>query len=823
MIVKNGKIIAISKINHDESLVGDGVSANLAIAESYKNVFSSYLNHSAAWDNKIDSAFLNDYSAFTNSAIRADENLSSNINNISSFIDNNSAIWAKDTTYIGSEYIKIENSAISLIKIPDEISDLSGVQTKLSADLSNLSSYTYTNIDALSSDVYNLSSNVNYLSSDLNKVSGKIPELSSYITNVLGDLNELSGDVSQNFKTIYGDITDISGFISINSGNIYKISGEINTISGNITDISSKVNTLSGNITDLSGNVHNLSSNVNTLSGNLNTLSGNLNTVSGNLNTLSSNFNTLSSNLNTVSGNVGDLSSNFNTLSGDLRNLSSYAQQNISSLSSNIFKLSSEKQDIISGGQYINVDKNIVSYTGPTYNNAFYSGSDLLGYVVNKGENGQILSMSGDNFEWINQSASLADVEIYGHNGINVNSSYSGNTLVFDLSGSTTSADIGYIELNTNLSAISANQDIVDNVTIIDNHLYTISGNSIVIPEGTSQICVNVNARFTPTAYNASNFYEFGINLLNGKSEILSNQSKFALTSGSDVLSYSKLVKLDSSIENSIYFKFNGDSNQFKLDSCIIDVYENQIGFNTGTSDTYEVKVESTGAAGFLKEKITTTAPIQNKVENDKYVIYQDPVGASPLSRISTPGLDNVLSVLNVATDAAKGAKIAVQLHSFTVGNYFVPKDTDIWTYINTNIQGTTELTVHFVGIYELDKENHTLHLVAMSVNGASHDTSVIGLASLAMGYMDSTYNTIKPSKIYYAFHACDQTALTIAGNNSSTYNLLDPYMSLRIYNIDNALTLADFVTNLATINVSTTTLSHQESTGKRYVGLHHI
>ena len=197
-----------------------------------------------------------------------------------------------------------------------------------------------------------------------------------------------------------------------------------------------------------------------------------------------------------------------------------------------------------------------------------------------------------------------------------------------------------------------------------------------------------------------------------------------------------------------------------------------------------------------------------------------------PLSRISTPASDNVREVLNVVTNdnyIKKGEKIAIQLHAFTVGNYFVPENTDIWTYINTNIQGISEETVHFVGIYELDEENQTFHLVAMSVNGASHDNSVIGLASLDTGYVDTTYNTIKPSKIYYAFHACDQTALTIAGNTSSTYNLVNPYMSLIIYNISNALTISDFVANLATINISTTTLSHQESTGKRYLSLQHI
>src|SRR5574344_827305 len=246
----------------------------------------------------------------------------------------------------------------------------------------------------------------------------------------------------------------------------------------------------------------------------------------------------------------------------------------------------------------------------------------------------------------------------------------------------------------------------------------------------------------------------------------------------------------------------------------------------TGGEDSYEVKVEASGTAGYLSDKIETTAPIQHRIDNDKVLIYQDPVEASPLMMLSTPSIDNVLSTLNVATNGTQqGSWIAIQAHAFTVPNYFVPTSTDIWNYVNINTQGSTAETVHFVGIYAYDLTTDEIHLVAMSVNGASHDNTSIGLAQLETGYINTTspYNIIKPGIIYYAFHACDQTALTVAGNTSNTFNLNRPYPSFILYNLRNGLTVNDFVTNYGTVSMTSSTISHQESSGKRFVSVRHI
>ena len=244
-----------------------------------------------------------------------------------------------------------------------------------------------------------------------------------------------------------------------------------------------------------------------------------------------------------------------------------------------------------------------------------------------------------------------------------------------------------------------------------------------------------------------------------------------------------------------------------------------------GGGDTYKVKVNSAGTAGYLYDKVNTEVPIQKKVENDQLVIYQDPVQASPLSMLSTPSVDNVLSTLNVVTNGTiQLSWIAIQAHAFAVPNYYTPDTTDIWNYININTQGTSAEGVHFVGIYAYDLTTNTMNLVCMSENGASHDNTATGIASLATGYVNTAtgYNIIKPGFIYYAFHACDQTALNVAGNSSSAFNLSQPYPSLILYNLSNGLTVTDFVTNYGTIDLSTSTLSHQESTGKRFLAVRH-
>lgn len=149
--------------------------------------------------------------------------------------------------------------------------------------------------------------------------------------------------------------------------------------------------------------------------------------------------------------------------------------------------------------------------------------------------------------------------------------------------------------------------------------------------------------------------------------------------------------------------------------------------------------------------------------------IYMDPVGASPLSNITTPRLDVISSSSSAAMGGGYGNKwCSMDGHAFTVPNYFVFESTDIFEYIVTQTQSAT--LAHYIAIFELD-DSGNLHLCALSENGAGGDSSP-GTQQLGIGYIDSTYSVIKPDKIYYACHICDQTATLVAGLTASTFNL---------------------------------------------------
>lgn len=154
---------------------------------------------------------------------------------------------------------------------------------------------------------------------------------------------------------------------------------------------------------------------------------------------------------------------------------------------------------------------------------------------------------------------------------------------------------------------------------------------------------------------------------------------------------------------------------------------------------------------------------------SDSGEIYMDPVGASPLSNITTPGLDVIRTHSPAASGGGYGNKwCSMEGHAFTVPNFFALESTDIFEYIVTQTQTAT--LVHRIAIFELDSSGY-LHLCALSSNGASGDATA-GTQAVGIEYIDSVYSTIKPDKIYYACHICDQSATLVAGLTASTFNL---------------------------------------------------
>lgn len=188
-------------------------------------------------------------------------------------------------------------------------------------------------------------------------------------------------------------------------------------------------------------------------------------------------------------------------------------------------------------------------------------------------------------------------------------------------------------------------------------------------------------------------------------------------------------------------------------------------------ANVYELTINSDGTATQTSTPIsgssyTAKSPLHI---SDGGEIYMDPVGASPLSNITTPRLDVISSSSSAAGGGGYGNKwCSMEGHAFTVPNYFAFESTDIFEYIVTQTQSAT--LAHYIAIFELD-DSGMLHLCALSENGASHD-SVAGTRTLGVSYIDSTYSVIKPDKIYYACHICDQSATLVAGLTANTFNL---------------------------------------------------
>lgn len=203
----------------------------------------------------------------------------------------------------------------------------------------------------------------------------------------------------------------------------------------------------------------------------------------------------------------------------------------------------------------------------------------------------------------------------------------------------------------------------------------------------------------------------------------------------------------------------NGNGAAFQ---CIVG--GNLITTTLQSDDTAEVTTTPIGGASY-----TARSPLHISDSNE---IYMDPVGASPLSNISTPPLDVLASTASAAAGGGHGnGWCSLDGHLFSIPNYFAPESTDYFEYIVTQAQTASAVSTHYIAIYELDEENRQVHLCALSQNAASMDAA-IGLVKVAIGYIDPDYGTIKPGRLYYACHICDQPAVNVAGLTGNTFNL---------------------------------------------------
>lgn len=152
--------------------------------------------------------------------------------------------------------------------------------------------------------------------------------------------------------------------------------------------------------------------------------------------------------------------------------------------------------------------------------------------------------------------------------------------------------------------------------------------------------------------------------------------------------------------------------------------------------------------------------------------IYMDPVGASPLSSVSTPPLDVLTSTAPAAVGGGHGNQwCSMDGHLFSVPNYFAPEMTDVFEYIVAQSQSASAVSTHYIAVYELDETNRQIYLCILSQNAAALDSN-IGVVTVPIGYINPEHGTIKPGHLYYACHICDQAAVTVAGLTGNTFNL---------------------------------------------------
>lgn len=243
----------------------------------------------------------------------------------------------------------------------------------------------------------------------------------------------------------------------------------------------------------------------------------------------------------------------------------------------------------------------------------------------------------------------------------------------------------------------------------------------------------------------------------------------------------------------------------------------------SGTDD-HKVSAASGTTAGFLSEVLTTDAPIQHKVDGDKFVIYQDPIEASPKSMIMTPPTDCITDVLSAMPEGGtSGTYFGMIGHVFTVDNYYIPKPSDWFEVVSINTQGSSALTLFRTAFYEYSAGKLTL--VAVSGNFAPAMNSSTGLQMSQCAYVNPDCNILKPSKLYYAFIACDQSALQIAGINASTFNMFNPPPTANLLYIPIS---RDFTTTLKTLTVNGSSvtdadgnsISFKEGAGKRFIAM---
>lgn len=802
MIVISGKLAAIGNIKTDSaSIIGDGILNPLAVNSAYltESATQEEVNIGTISSKYVSPATIHDLSNNSLTSNYLNGSAIDSIFNTIELVNNSSTIW---------------NSVTS--KVDTSIFD------QFSGNIIDSANY--------------LSAYINEHESAWNKdttyTNGKYIDIIDNVISVTGIDDEISGlssiyatkiELSSVSGILQNEIDSLSSNISIVSGDVFKNTNNLITISSDLINVIGDVETNSANINDLSSSVTKNRIDIDTNSANISELSG---LVITNRDDISENSANIYANLQAINSLSSSLSSYETIIEAD--RISAYLSGEIN-----------KKMDEFSAGNLLKFEDGYLNFTGEllssgvdTKYNVYIKNSANIGYLIPEWTNSSdmYLKSSGDKLYWTSGSEGIADIKIYGHNGIDVLSSTEGNTLIFDLSGSESGGLIGYINVADTKTNLQNDDQLLNTPSVISNYLYTTGTNSITIPSGVGKICVNVNANFSNTG-NVDQISNFGINMLIDNDIVIDNMHANSVGAlSSEILTYSKFVNLDTTKSHSLYLKYSGDNSIFDLNSLYLDVYENTTGSMSGTGENDKVAVTNSSTPGYLNDVVSCKAPIQKLVSGNNLVIYQDPVEASPLSLLCSPAMDVSTTGYSVIYGASvqQADKPGMALHAFEITNYFVPELTDKYGLLNINTQSSTSLTMLYELIFKWDKDLNRLNLICTTDN-ISACISAIGYHENLVSYINPDHNMMSPYGIYYGGYICDQTALQLAaGPLAINFNINNPYMGIVFHNLPNCKTLSDITANYSYIDISNaknaagTSISFQEGNGRSTIMLRH-
>lgn len=189
---------------------------------------------------------------------------------------------------------------VNLRRARGNVSNIFGVATRLTGDLSGLRGFLFNNIQGDASNVKGTSVNLNppqILLGDVTALKGDISNIWGFVGGPPGNTVEKILDsarqtaegnpvlsaalgavlsVAKNKKPLRGDVSNISGHVSFIHGDATRIRGDVSGIAGDVSALSGDVSTLKGDVTNLSGDVTNLNGFVSFVKGDATNVHGTL-------------------------------------------------------------------------------------------------------------------------------------------------------------------------------------------------------------------------------------------------------------------------------------------------------------------------------------------------------------------------------------------------------------------------------------------------------------------------------------------------------------------------------------------------------------------